>query len=41
MAKIIRKNATKTKNYRVGFPHDLLKALREEADARGVSFYGG
>ena len=37
MSKSIRKNSTKTKNYRVGFPHDMLESLRSEAELRGVS----
>lgn len=37
MTKLLRKNDEKTKNYRVGFPQDLLDSLRKEADSRGLS----
>jgi hypothetical protein len=37
MPKIMKKNDKRTKNYRVGFPQDMLDALRKESDAQGVS----
>ena len=35
--KKIRKNISKTKSYRIGFPQDLLSNLRLEAEKQGVS----